>query len=267
MNGNPPSHTSGNSDEHSAATDEALVALRVELVLFTVRDGRLVVLMIKRTADPYRGFWSLPGGGPRGDETLDAAADRLVHDATGLDCSRLHIEQLRSYVTLDDAPSPDATTAARRSASVAYMALLPAGCDPAPGSTAEAFRWWAVDDLAVDDPTIEGPELAYDHARIVSDGVERCRSKLEYTTIATSFLREPFTLGELRRIYENIWGVTLHHSNFARKLTSSPGYLIAERDGSPGRASLYRRGDATYVMPPLIRPTVEDGGTGDVNSD
>lgn len=245
-------------------TDATVVELRVELVLFTVRDGRLVVLLIKRTVDPFNGYWALPGGGPTDTEDLDGAADRLIHDATGLDCTRLHIEQLRSYVTRSATGESGATGVSgatgesgatpmahpgTRSASVAYMALLPVGCDPAPGSEAEAFRWWAVDDLAVD-----GPELAYDHRSIVSDGVERCRSKLEYTTVAASFLREPFTLGELRRIYENVWDVKLHHSNFARKLTSSPGYLVAERDGSPGRASLYRRGDATFVMPPIPRP-------------
>lgn len=241
---------------HNATqTVAAVVELRVELVLFTVRDGRLVVLLLKRTVDPFNGYWALPGGGPAATEDLDEAADRLVHDATGLDCSRLHIEQLRSYVTTAaDTESGVGGSAHRdrsiaRTASVAYMALLPVGCDPVPGSDAEAFRWWAVDDLAVD-----GPELAYDHASIVADGVERCRSKLEYTTVAASFLLEPFTLGELRRIYENVWDVKLHHSNFARKLTSSPGYLIAERDGSPGRASLYRRGDATFVMPPIPRP-------------
>lgn len=237
-------------------TSASSVELRVELVLFTVRDGRLVVLLIKRTVEPFSGYWALPGGGPSDDEGLDTAADRLVHGATGLDCSGLHIEQLRSYVgtgatsmATDAADSSTDSGTHVRTASVAYMALLPIGCDPAPGSAAEAFRWWAVDDLATD-----GPGLAFDHTRIVADGVERCRSKLEYTTVAASFLREPFTLGELRRVYENVWDVRLHHSNFARKLTSSPGYLIAERDGSPGRASLYRRGDATFVMPPIPRP-------------
>lgn len=256
----------------STQTGASIVELRVELVLFTVRDGRLVVLLIKRTVDPYSGYWALPGGGPCDDEDLDTAADRLVHDATGLDCSRLHIEQLRSYIgatsTTGGSAGGDGPGAAEapvapggpgdpgpRAASVAYMALLPVGCDPAPGSSAEAFRWWAVDDLASD-----GPELAFDHARIVADGVERCRSKLEYTTVAASFLREPFTLGELRRVYENVWDVKLHHSNFARKLTSSPGYLVAERDGSPGRASLYRRGSATFVMPPIPRPAPDAVG-------
>lgn len=233
-------------------TVAAVVDLRVDLVLFTVRDGRLVVLLVKRTTDPFKGQWALPSGGPADAEDLDTAADRLVHDATGLDCSGLHIEQLRSYVTTTPTTPATPTTqtvSAPRSASVAYMALLPVGCDPAPGSGAEAFRWWAVDDLAND-----GPELAYEHSLIVADGVERCRSKLEYTTVAASFLQEPFTLGELRRIYENVWDVKLHHSNFARKLTSSPDYLVAERDGSPGRASLYRRGGATFVMPPIPRP-------------
>lgn len=234
-------------DADAAVATSTPAALRVELVLLTVRDGRLAVLLVKRQSDPYRGYWALPGGGIAPHENLDRAAQRLLTFTTGLDHGPWHSEQLRSYVSDGPAPSGE-----QRELSVAYMVFMPIGTDPAPGSAAEAFRWWAVDDLWDD-----GPALAFDHARIITDGVDRCRSKLEYTTVAASFLPEPFTLGELRRIYENVWGVKLHHSNFARKLTSSPGYLIAEVDGSPGRASLYRRGTAQFVMPPIPRPTGE----------
>lgn len=238
-------------------------SLRVELVLLTVRDGRLAVLLVKRHSAPFQGCWALPGGGLGDHEDLDAASQRLLTLTTGLEHDPWHAEQLRSYVSAvpsqqtagaagSASERSDEQVSAQRSVSVAYMVFMPVGTDPAPGSAAEAFRWWAVDDLSDD-----GPVLAFDHASIIADAVDRCRSKLEYTTVAASFLQEPFTLGELRRIYENVWGVKLHHSNFARKLTSSPGYLVAEVDGSPGRATLYRRGSAQFVMPPIPRPVGE----------
>lgn len=251
--------------EHDSSSTE--VSLRVELVLLTVRDGRLAVLLIKDMADRSMGHWALPGGPIQPEEDLDGSAHRLLSESTGLDNEPWHIEQLRSYLgalstdsnPTDSDPVNSDLAGSRRSASVAYMAFMPLGKEPAAGSTAEAYRWWAVDDLWDDGPILKG-----EHVTMISDAVERCRSKLEYTTVAASFLAEPFTLGELRRVYENVWSVKLHHSNFARKLTSSPGYLVAEVDGSPGRATLYRRGDANYVMPPILRPgTGSTEGTGD----
>ena len=78
---------------------------------------------------------------------------------------------------------------------------------------------------------------------VVADGVERARAKLEYTTLATAFLDEPFTLGELRRVYEAVWGEPLHEGNFRRKVLSTPGFVeptgrTAPTDGRP--AALYR---------------------------
>ena len=81
---------------------------------------------------------------------------------------------------------------------------------------------------------------------IIADGVERARAKLEYTTLATAFLDEPFTLGELRRVYEAVWGEPLHEGNFRRKVLSTPGFVeptgeTAPTDGRPAALVPARR--------------------------
>ena len=48
-----------------------------------VRDGR--VLLIKRGKEPFKGFWSLPGGGVEPGETLRAAVRREVLEETGFE--------------------------------------------------------------------------------------------------------------------------------------------------------------------------------------
>jgi len=92
---------------------------------------------------------------------------------------------------------------------------------------------------------------------ILADGVERARSKLEYTPLATAFCPPEFTVGQLRRIYEIVWGVELDPRNFHRKITGTPGFLLpvaGTTAGGRGRpAQLYRRGDATFLQPPMLR--------------
>jgi 8-oxo-dGTP diphosphatase len=87
--------------------------------------------------------------------------------------------------------------------------------------------------------------------------VERARAKLEYTPLATAFCPPEFTVGQLRRIYEIVWGVPLDPRNFHRKITGTPGFLApvgASTAGDRGRpARLYRRGDADALQPPMLR--------------
>jgi 8-oxo-dGTP diphosphatase len=234
------------------------VAITVDIVLLTVRGGRLAVLLVQRKGHPYRGDWALPGGFVEPDEDLDAAARRELAEETGVSVAGGegplalgHVEQLRTYGTPHRDPR-------MRVVSVAYVGFAAHGQPAVAGSDAADARFWAVDDLAVPGAgSDDGVPLAFDHSRIVADGVERARAKLEYTTLATAFVDEPFTLGELRRVYEAVWGEPLHEGNFRRKVLSTPGFVdptgeTAPTDGRP--AALYRRGAATQLHPPILRP-------------
>lgn len=121
---------------------------------------------------------------------------------------------------------------------------------------------------ATDAAPAEGQDLlplAFDHAGIVADGLDRARAKIEYTPLATAFLGAEFTIVELRGVYESIWGSPLHAGNFHRKVLSVPGFVestgaTAARGGARGgpRARLYRAGDARLLHPALLRPDRED---------
>jgi 8-oxo-dGTP diphosphatase len=114
---------------------------------------------------------------------------------------------------------------------------------------------------------LAGPpsRLAFDHHQILADGVERARSKLEYTPLATAFVADEFTIAELRAVYETVWGERLHAGNFHRKVLSVPGFVestgeTTETGGARGgpRSRLYRRGDARLLHPALLRPGREE---------
>jgi 8-oxo-dGTP diphosphatase len=102
-------------------------------------------------------------------------------------------------------------------------------------------------------------ELAFDHARIVRDAVERVRIDLELTGIATAFVGPTFTLAELRTVYEAVWGGQLDAANFRRSVVAEGGWVIATgRRAQPGRgggrpAELYRAGPAWKRGSPIHR--------------
>jgi 8-oxo-dGTP diphosphatase len=220
-------------------------AVTVDLVVFTIREDLLCALAVRRDAPPYRGRWALPGGFVREDEDLVEAARRELGEETGLDELPVHLEQLATY----GAPRRDPRG---RVVSVAYVAFAAELPEPAAGTDAADARWRPVAELLV-----RPGRLAFDHDRILGDGLERARAKLEYSPLATAFCAEEFTVAELRHVYEVVWGMPLDPRNFHRKVTGSPGFLeptgrrTARNAGRP--AQLYRRGEATLLNPPISR--------------
>jgi len=220
-------------------------AVTVDLVVFTVRDEQLCALAVKRGGPPFKGRWALPGGFVEEDEDLLDAALRELAEETGLVELPVHLEQLATY----GAPRRDPR---QRVVSIAYLALAAELPDPAAGSDAAAARWRPVDELLG-----ARARLAFDHDEILEDGLERARAKLEYSPLATAFCAREFTVAELRRVYEVVWGLELDPRNFHRKVTGSPGFLVptgrstTRNGGRP--AQLYRRGGATVLNPPITR--------------
>ncbi|MEU6881685.1 NUDIX domain-containing protein [Streptomyces sp. NPDC046712] len=244
-------------------------AVTVDLVVLTVRQHALCALVVRRGEAPFQGRWALPGGFVRADEDLGAAAARELVEETGLcvhdpgalspmPSNGAHLEQLATYGDPQRDPR-------MRVVSVAHLALAPDLPAPRAGGDANSARWAPVEELLGKDGSVEreegqGEPLAFDHAQILADGVERARSKIEYSSLATAFCPPEFTVGELRRVYEAVWGVALDPRNFHRKVTGTPGFLVpaggttTRQGGRP--AQLFRAGGATLLNPPMLRPEV-----------
>ncbi len=211
----------------------ALLPVTVDVVALTVRDDALHVLLVERGVEPYRGALALPGGFVLPGERLARAARRELAEETGVRPPG-HLEQLRTYGPLDRDPRGPVL-------SVAYLLLAPEFGVVHAGSDAGGAAWHPVEPLLGDGP---GAGLAFDHARILADGVERARAKLEYSALATAFCPPEFTVADLRRVYEAVWGVRLDPRNFSRKATTTAGFLEdtgRTTSGGAGRpAALYR---------------------------
>ena len=225
------------------ATSSSEIHVAVDLVVLTLRDGALSVLLIQREDEPHRGAWALPGGFIEHGEELEGAAYRVLSDEASLGSGAVHLEQVRTFGTPGRDPRGHVV-------SVAFMALGADLPDPLRGEDVADARWWSLADL-------DGITLAFDHATVLEAAIERARSKLEYTTLAVTFLPDEFTISQLRGVYESVWGCSLDAGNFHRKATRSEGFLVdLERHAAPtgGRpARLYRAGPGTSLVPPLLR--------------
>ena len=196
------------------------IQVAVDVVIFTVKDGKLHVLLIQMAKKPFYKWWAFPGGLIKKNESLEESAKRVLYEKTGV--KNVYLEQLYTFGDVRRDPFG-------RVLSCAYFALLPEA--PKNIRTTEKYldvKFWPVELL---------PPLAYDHDDVAQYALTRLRNKLEYSNIAWSLLTREFTLSELQGVYETILGKKLDKRNF-RKRVSELG--MVEATGQKTNSGAYR---------------------------
>ncbi|OHA06377.1 MAG: hypothetical protein A2934_00680 [Candidatus Sungbacteria bacterium RIFCSPLOWO2_01_FULL_47_10] len=175
----------------------------VDIVIFTIEEAKLKTLLIKRKFDPFKNIWALPGGFVRSKEDIYAAALRELSEESGI--SGVYLEQLYTFGSPKRDPRGRVIT-------IAYFALASRQkLRIRSASDAKDAGLFSVDDL---------PRLAFDHKEILEKALERLGNKIQYTNVLWSLLPEYFTLGDIQRVYEIIWGKKADKRNFRKKLLS-----------------------------------------------
>lgn len=201
--------------------------LTVDSVVFQIIDGELSVLLIQRSADPFSGWWALPGGYNAAGETTREAMARVLKAKAGVDCEDLgFVEQLYTFDTVARDPRGHAV-------SVTYMGV---GRDitPLEGSHTQNPGFFPLSAL---------PKVAYDHKDIIDYAHGRLKSKLSYTNASFALLPKLFSLTQLQSVYESVLGKPLDKRNFRKKFLSFD--LIEEteemlREGAHRPARLHK---------------------------
>jgi 8-oxo-dGTP diphosphatase len=230
-------------------------AVTVDVVILTMVGGELHVVLVRRGVAPFEGMWAIPGGFKRPNETLDQAAKRELAEEAGVDSASL-LTQFGAYGDPGRDPRMNVVT-------VAYLAVLRDVGDVVASTDAAHAALIPVSEAL--DGTME---LAFDHARMVRDAVERVRADLELTGIATAFVGSTFTVAELRAVYEAVWGVHLDGANFRRRVLTESGWVIPTgrraRPGSAGGkpAELFRAGRMWKQGGPIRYPQPTEMGKG-----
>ncbi len=216
------------------------IEIRVDLVIFCLKENRLKVLLSAQTDPQVGGEWKLPGSQVLSNEALGDTAQRVLETACGT--TSAYLEQLYTYG--DPARDPR-----YRSVSCAYLGLLrPHVAPPHPKADAK-YVWFAVDAT---------PILTLDHNEILSYALERLRYKLEYTALGFQLLPEDFTLSELQIAYETILGEELDKRNFRRRILAAdiiePISSFRTGEGRPARLYQYRQDAVAEVKARRLFP-------------
>jgi 8-oxo-dGTP diphosphatase len=209
-------------------------ALTTNVVIFSLRDGRLKVLLVRRRNPPFQGQWGLPGGFVDADEDLQANAIRMLKEGTGV--TGVYLEQLFTFGELGRDPR-------ERVVSVVYFALVPSELlRLRGGSNGEGIGWFDATGSA---------KLAFDHADMIKVARDRLAAKLDYSTIAFQFLPERFTLSDLQNVYQIILDCELDKRNFRKRMLALDQIEQTDefrRNGNHRPARLYRINNPTEVQ-------------------
>ena len=196
-------------------------SVTVDMLIFTVDEGKLKLMLIQRKHPPYKNKWAIPGGFVNIDESILDAAKRELKEETGMSA------YLQQFETFGDVGRDPRT----RVISVAYLALVPPQnfkhCMKA-GDDAKKAKLFDVELLEnssvikkftnIEVGNIYPKDLAFDHAHVIQQGLRNLQTQLKYNTsrIAFTLVNDEFTMYDFQQVYEAILGVKLLKANFRR---------------------------------------------------
>lgn len=203
----------------------------VDCIIFGFNEGELNLLLLKRNFEPARGAWSLMGGFVQEQESVDDAAKRVLSELTGL--TDVYMEQVGTFGRVDRDPG-------ERVISVAYYALLNINeSDKELVEQHNAF-WVNINEV---------PSLVFDHTEMIEQARNLMRIKASTAPISFQLLPKLFTLTQLQKLYEAIYGDAIDKRNF-RKRIAEMNYIEKtskiDKSGSKRGAVLYRFNNKVY---------------------
>lgn len=210
----------------------------VDCIVFGFDNNHLKLLIGRRQMDPGRGEWSLYGGFVRANESLEDAANRVLHDLTGM--RKIYMKQVGAFGAVDRDPG-------ERVISVAYCALINVRDYDDKLREQYGLQWVDIDSL---------PRLYSDHNQMVKKAVMLLRHRIKTEPLSFNLLPDLFTLTQLQHVYEAILGGDIDKRNF-RKRIKQIDFIekteLIDKVTSKRGAALYRFNRKMYDDDPIFK--------------
>jgi 8-oxo-dGTP diphosphatase len=179
-----------------------LVAVDCIIFGYDILEKEIKLLLFKRLIQPAKGRWSLTGGFVDENESLDAAASRILRNLTGLES--VYLKQSYTYGDTDRDPGA-------RVISVAYFALIPIRDIDRDLAERNGVNWRSISRL---------PFLIFDHPAMVKRALDDLQNQIKIKPVGFELLPEKFTLVQLQDLYEAIYQRKIDKRNFRKKILS-----------------------------------------------
>lgn len=185
----------------AVSIDSYECTIAVECCVFGFQDNMLKILLVKRSIEPYKDHWMLPGGAMGEGKTLAESVSNVLYKLTGI--KKISLNQVASYSEVNRHP-------VKRVVSISFYALVkPENYPVIPKNYISDIKWFGFDEL---------PKLGFDHDVLLEDAVTKLRSNLRDNLVFGELLPDLFTLTELQELYEDILDVKLDRRNFRKKI-------------------------------------------------
>lgn len=193
--------------------------------VFTIENGEVKMFLIRKQAEPYKGYWILPSDIITIRETLEQNVNNLIFDKLGI--KNMYIEQGRIFSN----PNRDNE---ERIIACSFIGLTDNVTVNLHKRKDIVGAWFPINDI---------PKLGYDHSMIAEDNIKFLRERIVNSNLLKILLPSDFTLPELQKAYEKILNKQLDRRNFRKKFVNFD--LIEDTNqktsGNNGRpAKLYR---------------------------
>ncbi|UII23166.1 NUDIX hydrolase [Fulvivirga ligni] len=176
--------------------------ITVDCSVFGFQDNELKLLLVKRSIEPYKDHWLLPGGIMGEGQTVEEAVNRVLFNLTGI--HGIHQEQVGCYSAVDRHP-------VKRAVTVNFYALIKPENHPAiPNDYVSDVQWFSLNNLP--------QKLGFDHEILAKDALAKLKRNLQDNLIFGELLPEKFTLKEMQDLYESILDEKLDRRNFRKKI-------------------------------------------------
>lgn len=172
--------------------------------LFTVEQGIVKVLLIKRRNKPFFGSWVLTGGALYNNESLEEGAYRELKEKTGIE--DIPIKQFKAFGRVDRSP-------VMRMVAIAFIGIIDSkrvNVLRESRNTSDA-DWFPIDKI---------PQLGYDHNEILESAIEQLKKDIINSNILKSLFPDGITIPELQKTYEAILKKQFDRRNFRKKILS-----------------------------------------------
>lgn len=170
--------------------------------VFTIEDGEVKIFLLRKQAEPYKGYWILPSDIITIKETLEENVNKLIENKFGI--KNMYNEQCHVFSN----PHRDKD---ERIVACSFIGLIDNISFKLHKKDNLVGAWFSINDI---------PKLGYDHEMIAQNSIKYLRNRIVNSNLLKILLPSDFTLPELQKAYEHILNKSLDRRNFRKKFVN-----------------------------------------------